>query len=88
MRPANPYKYRPEPHFKQISNGKKRKSKGKTPHSGEFQRVPRAAESAPWRPSLRKTKYVTKPTVAATNTSTARFETMNDTFLLRKTLFA
>jgi hypothetical protein len=40
MRLANPYKRRPEPYFKQISNMKKRKSPGKTPQSGEFQQVP------------------------------------------------
>src|SRR6202790_2347034 len=43
---ANPYKHRPQPYFKQISNGMKRKSQAKTPQLGEFQRVPRRRASA------------------------------------------
>jgi hypothetical protein len=41
LRPANPYKHWPEPHFKRILNKTKRKSPGKTLQSREFQRVPR-----------------------------------------------
>jgi len=42
LRPANPYKHWPEPHFKRILNKTKRKSPGKTLQSREFQRVPRS----------------------------------------------
>jgi phage portal protein BeeE len=41
LRPANPYKHWPEPHFKRILNKTKRKSPGKTLQSREFQRVPK-----------------------------------------------
>ena len=49
LRPAKPYKHLPEPHFKQISNERKRKSPRKTPQSGEFQRVPRNWQCQPFR---------------------------------------
>jgi hypothetical protein len=39
---AKPHQHWIKPHFKQISNGKKRKSPEKTPQSDEFQQVPRA----------------------------------------------
>jgi len=52
LRPANPYKHWPEPHFKRILNKTKRKSPGKTLQSREFQRVLRVVLTIRRAPNL------------------------------------